>query len=120
MHLFVSQQLLLFRTCKPSMADPLSIITTATSVILALVDTLEVVSALSPSLLKFHLLCHCDHQSSENKKEISKLMTDVQTDIDDLTQLRKCRIGDREELDRPFHGLIACVVNHCHLDPKND
>lgn len=32
------------------MADPLSIITTATSVILALVDTLEVVSASFPSV----------------------------------------------------------------------
>lgn len=47
-------------------------------------------------------------------------MTDVQMDIDDLTQLRKGHIGDREELDRPFHGLIACVVNHCYKVSKND
>lgn len=103
------------------MADPLSIITTATSVILALVDTLEVVSASFPSVAaKIHLLFYYGLQSSENKKEISKLMTDVQMDIDDLTQLRKGHIGDREELDRPFHGLIACVVNHCYKVSKND
>lgn len=49
-------------------------------------------------------------QNSENKKEISKLISDVQTDMKDLTQLQKGYTGDRGELDKPFLGLIACVV----------
>lgn len=91
------------------MADPLSIITTTTSVILTIVDSFQVVSAIFP-LLVSKMTEFRDYQNSDNKKEIFKLLSELQKDTNVLSQVRKGYVGDREELDRPFRELIGYVT----------
>lgn len=56
-----------------------------------------------------------DCQNSDNKKEIFKLLSELQKETNDLSEFRKGYIGDREELDRPFHELIVYVAVRKHL-----
>lgn len=48
-----------------------------------------------------------DRQDAENRKDIYLPMSELKTDIEDLTELRKYQASVGDDLDRPFIDLVG-------------